>query len=718
MNCANIPCLRILFSIFIMVCFHTEGNKRIFAQENNFLDNLIHEMLDPVNLAKISNTTRYGLISSTNPKGAGPNFDNYVSLDEKGTAVLADLKGPGCIRRIFFSMASAMSTGRDSKWRPIWKDILGKPRKLLFFFDGEKKPRLTTTVQNLMSDLVKGKRYRPSVGRHLPSFYQYLNIKYSLRPLLGRNGNGFFSYLPIPYKKSLKITMDASDLFGFSYQIAYHKYDSVPEGMESYNRDALTAAISPVRSGLLAGINDPEVTPVEGFLLRRALIKEQKLEPGQSTKPKIIRGPGIIREIEINWVRRDTAKVRGLVLRCYWDDEKNPSIEVPVDDLFGFDHGNRVRVQLFFLDRIDGNAGERRGRIWFPMPFNKQARIIVTNENEKADGAIPFSMKLRYMRIRKLNPEFGYFHAFWSRSYIKEGRSEPHVMLDMKGAGRMIGCMLAVNKATSGRDYLETTETLTIDGKSWKGTTLDNFFNGYNGYGKKFNAAYHGVPIQRKGNVTQFRFFIPDSIPFSKSFSLKIPYAEENFTSVTFWYQKEPHQKFPALQPLAIRSKFFRRFKLKGAIEGETMKVHSQVNPNYHSISSMSMEDEEGDWSNDMQLISKYNRHAWFVVELPVEKEGSYEVVVYMTKGEGYSPIEISLDGKKCFIEGPDKKKSKIFDASKSEDFTPSGPLSIGVHQLSKGTHLLKFEKQKGANGRPVKGATQIGLDCVRLAPK
>ncbi|MBN2366833.1 MAG: DUF2961 domain-containing protein, partial [Calditrichaeota bacterium] len=56
---------------------------------------------------------------------------------------------------------------------------------------------------------------------------------------------------------------------------------------------------------------------------------------GQKATIAQMEGPGVITRIWITIDSRDPYFLRRIVLRMYWDDEKNPSVEVPVGDFFG-----------------------------------------------------------------------------------------------------------------------------------------------------------------------------------------------------------------------------------------------------------------------------------------------------------------------------------------------------------------------------------------------
>ena len=55
-----------------------------------------------------------------------------------------------------------------------------------------------------------------------------------------------------------------------------------------------------------------------------------------------------------------------------------------------------------------------------------------------------------------------------------------------------------------------------------------------------------------------YRFHLDAPIPFTKSIKVTIEHGHanhrsDNFFSVAYWYQNEPHAKFPALPPVDSR---------------------------------------------------------------------------------------------------------------------------------------------------------------------
>ena len=66
-----------------------------------------------------------------------------------------------------------------------------------------------------------------------------------------------------------------------------------------------------------------------------------------------------------------------VLLKAYWDEEKCPSIDCPIGDLFGCGFGP-TDFRSLMQGRIDG-----RFYSYWPMPFANSARLEVVNEGSE-----------------------------------------------------------------------------------------------------------------------------------------------------------------------------------------------------------------------------------------------------------------------------------------------------------------------------------------------
>ena len=91
-------------------------------------------------------------------------------------------------------------------------------------------------------------------------------------------------------------------------------------------------------------------------------------------------GPGAIQHI---WATIRGGRWRFLILRIYWDDQTQPSVECPLGDFFAngwerYAHVNSLAVCV--------NPGRAFNCYW-EMPFRKRCRITLTNLDDGRDDA-------------------------------------------------------------------------------------------------------------------------------------------------------------------------------------------------------------------------------------------------------------------------------------------------------------------------------------------
>lgn len=93
------------------------------------------------------------------------------------------------------------------------------------------------------------------------------------------------------------------------------------------------------------------------------------IKSGETFTMAEIEGPGAIQHI---WLT-PTGNWRFSILRIYWDDEKEPSVECPVGDFFGMGWG--VYAPLSSL-AVCVNPGSAFNCYW-TMPFRKKCKITM-----------------------------------------------------------------------------------------------------------------------------------------------------------------------------------------------------------------------------------------------------------------------------------------------------------------------------------------------------
>ncbi len=281
------------------------------------------------------------------------------------------------------------------------------------------------------------------------------------------------------------------------------------------------------------------------------------IEPGATAVLAEIPGPGAIHHIWVT-IAAEPFYGRKLVLRMYWDGETAPSVEAPIGDFFGVGHG--LDRSFSSLPINCSSEGRARNGYWH-MPFRRSARITVTNEGRKPVAAFYYYVDYRVLKeLREFTP---YFHA----QYRQEMPCAPdryYVLLDAEGRGHYVGCNLSVLQRAMGW-WGEGDDMIFVDGEkapSLHGTGSEDYFSDAWGMREDENLFY-GCPLQEEdfqagSKATVYRFHIPDPIPFTRSILVTIEHGHandraDNFSSVAYWYQAEPHKPFPPLAPVDKR---------------------------------------------------------------------------------------------------------------------------------------------------------------------
>jgi len=274
-------------------------------------------------------------------------------------------------------------------------------------------------------------------------------------------------------------------------------------------------------------------------------------------------GPGQISHIWFTIADREQYHLKKIVLRMYWDDEKTPSVEAPIGDFFGLGNGEYFLYQSTPL----AVGADKALNCFFPMPFRKHARIIVTNEGQEQIGALYWNIDWRALRS-PLPPDTAYFHAQYRQAMPNPAVADAKVNLDGKnnyvwmeaaGRGHFVGVTMSVLENADGW-WGEGDDMFFVDGEklpSINGTGTEDYFLGaWDFGGKSFSYESFGAPVvgpeKKDSKWSVYRFHLDSPIPFTKSLRATIEHGHANdrgdkSSSVAYWYQIEPHVEFPAM---------------------------------------------------------------------------------------------------------------------------------------------------------------------------
>lgn len=281
-----------------------------------------------------------------------------------------------------------------------------------------------------------------------------------------------------------------------------------------------------------------------------------KMKPGESLTIADIRGPGIISHIWFTLSRQRDYVLKDCVLRIYWDDEKEPSVECPIGEFFGLGHGRYYTVHC-----IPFETGNTRGyNCFFPMPFRKRA--LITFENSPSHELRRLFYHINYKKVKSLPEDALYFHAQY-RQAKPTSFAESYVVLEAEGRGHFVG-LFYYNRLNSPGWWGDGGESIEVDGNKIPATGQEDYFGQGWAFGQGEQGLRFGSPLYESSTKSVgaenslYRFHIEDPIPFKRQFRMTMRHGERNerhddYSTVAFWYQTEPHKPFPKLPPAEKR---------------------------------------------------------------------------------------------------------------------------------------------------------------------
>ncbi len=453
------------------------------------------------------------IVTSFDPSGGNDDFNHFVRKSKTpGWVVLADLKGPGYVSRFWF-------TGAPNGDYP-----------LRFYFDGEQQPRLETTLDNFC-------------GKKEPF----------IKPLADYANYCYYSFVPIPYQKRLIIeTKEGGNKPGGWPRLFYQvNYSSLPRGqsVQSFPRAftandlALARQVGQAWSETLFAQKHPGSKQVETTLV---------LQAGAACELFQMAGPAVLRSL---WIQPDYSQIqsplarekilRDVVLRIRWNAAPVHSVAVPLGDFFG-SCWQRARYQCAYFGLTNDMFVSG-----FPMPFESAAQISLENQGSQA---VSLKAGAGFELLQQWNPTLGYFHAGWQRTG-PEDVGKPHPILRVKGRGKYVGCLLAVMAQDRTYWILEGDESIRKDGEEvpgWRGTGLEDYFNGGWYYQNPMTSPLHGLPFKAPFRTVQYNIHLVNPVLFDASLDMVFERGPDQASrgwmeSVAFYYMANPIQAFARL---------------------------------------------------------------------------------------------------------------------------------------------------------------------------
>lgn len=197
-------------------------------------------------------------------------------------------------------------------------------------------------------------------------------------------------------------------------------------------------------------------------------------------------------------------------------------------------------------------------------------------ENQSWEDVPSFFYQITYALVEDLPENVAYFHAQWRRSVTSRKKPE-HVILDgVTGQGHYVGTFLVWSQLGSGW-FGEGEMKFYIDGDTEYpticGTGTEDYFGAAWGFKENYSTLFLGCPFFKKasegpeGEVPihcMYRWHILDPIRFEKDLrviiqalgwwpNVKYQPREDDIASTAYWYQREPHSRFPEFPSIEQR---------------------------------------------------------------------------------------------------------------------------------------------------------------------
>jgi hypothetical protein len=354
------------------------------------------------------------------------------------------------------------------------------------------------------------------------------------------------------------------------------KFSGIESNMSNLFRlsDAKSRSISPENFTGEKG-KGGMATEGTGSRASRDLGQGWKVSPSVRIKSKTtltiaeMTGPGSIQHI---WMT-PTGNWRHSIIRFYWDDEKEPSVEAPVGDFFGMGWGKYAPLNSLAVAVNPGSAFN----CYWPMPFRKKCKITVEN---LSDNDMTLFYQVDYI-LTEVPGDAAYFHAQFRRVERLPYKQDYVLVDNIKGKGHFVGTYMAWEVHDNGW-WGEGEIKFFMDGDTQFpticGTGTEDYFCGSYDWDTKrkvaegvevveyteYTGPYAGLHQVIRGDghyqVMQrfgmYRWHINDPIRFEKDLRVTIQALgwrsdgrylplQDDIASVVYWYQTEPHASFP-----------------------------------------------------------------------------------------------------------------------------------------------------------------------------
>jgi len=476
------------------------------------------ELADRNNIARLRPGVQAFGFSSYDRTGLNNDGFNgtYSKLrEENGNSVLAEMEGPGCIQRIWFTHSAGDKPGL----------LELKGEHIRVFLDGNATPAIDVPLESLFDN----------------SNPRFPN------PLAGQGVGGFYCYVPIPYKKSCKVEVDGLGVR--FYQINYSTFPSAKEvkpfsmSLSKKEQEALAEAcarwndpIAFLRDSAAIEKKDVSIIAPGRFDLELGAIERNRDKKPTRQRLTVLQA--------IGFEGFDADEVLNTRIEVRFDGAEKPAIDLPLTMLLGEIHEPGAFQSLYM--------GEANGIRYFslPMPYHDTCNIRL-----KAVKDVIGSIVVRRDEVRKDPEGFGYLHSQYHENLPTNQPGVLHPFLQTEGSGHYVGTYMATDGQERLPFWMEGDDQWRVNGElRFHGTGSEDYFNcGWYAIPGRLDGPggfpSHGFPVYKKigetNYVTCYRWHTVDPVPYEGKFDVGIEHGEvnehvANYRSVAYYYTPQP----------------------------------------------------------------------------------------------------------------------------------------------------------------------------------
>ncbi|OCT12584.1 hypothetical protein A8709_32745 [Paenibacillus pectinilyticus] len=419
-------------------------------------------MSEPYGLSQMSQFDRLPYLNTDSYSGEvssyatnGDNNDgfyskNFLYQDTNGEYVMADIKGPGELNKIWFTG----SVDQDTNYIKV-------------YLNNSTTPSINTTFRNFFSG-------------------SYGALLSPITTDNTHNAGGFVSYLPIPFSQAIKVTITGNSTNtdpnqpGLFWHVDYHRFTpgtSVSTWTGSEDSSAVRNMLNNVGTDPKSTSGNTVVTGTAN-LGASAVQTLLDINGARSLSAIKLTVPGVPGDSSNSFGKM---VLNNTWIRIYWDNENTPSVDAPIGSFFGIgDKG----VQHTIRGLAYGVDATNKLYMYYPMPFQSHAKVELYNKSITPVNGIGFEIDHKAFTDSFAN--VGYFKTKYSTPHVSLSDPFDVTVLDVEGSGKLVGLQHNITNPGTEPTGEEGDPRIYIDGSKRPqiiGTGTEDFFNGAGYFG-------------------------------------------------------------------------------------------------------------------------------------------------------------------------------------------------------------------------------------------